>query len=117
MEPESTFPSRLRDLRTLAELESRELDRLAGRSEGHVSMIETGRRPNPELKTARALADVLGCSIGWLLAGEGEAPGLAEVQAAVARARAAARPVGAAHTASDFDVCPAPTLPAAGIGG
>lgn len=86
MGPRNTFSGRLRALRELAELDTRELDRLAKRGEGHVSMIETGRRVNPELATVKALADVLGCSLGWLLAGEGEAPTAGEVKAAVNRA-------------------------------
>lgn len=34
-------------------------------------MIETGRRENIERSTARALASVLNCRVGWLLEGEG----------------------------------------------
>lgn len=37
-------------------------------------MIETGRRTNIERDTARALAKALGCTVGWLLEGEGEPP-------------------------------------------
>lgn len=50
-------------------------------------MIETGRRKNIERETARALARVLGCTVGWLLEGEGAEPSAEEVKAAVERAR------------------------------
>ena len=52
-------------------------------------MIETGRRGNPTADTSRALAKALGCTVGWLIAGEGEAPSDDEIGAAVERARLA----------------------------
>ena len=71
-------------------LGTRELDRLAGLGEGHVSMIETGRRPSIEARTAVALAEVLGASLDWLLKGTGQAPSERRVRESVARARARA---------------------------
>ena len=37
-------------------------------------MIETRRRGNPTADTSRALVSALGCTVGWLVAGEGEPP-------------------------------------------
>jgi len=53
-------------------------------------MIETGRRPSIEAKTAVALAEVLGASLDWLLKGTGQAPSERRVRESVARARARA---------------------------
>lgn len=72
-------------------LAARELDRLAELGEGHVSMIETNRRPNIEARTATRLARVLGVSLDWLLGGSGPAPSPSEVTAAVKAARRRAR--------------------------
>lgn len=95
------------------DLSFRELDRLAKKTQGHAQAIASGTIPDPRQSTLRAFEDVLGASLDP----RNPMPSAADVLAAVARARSAARPVGADHTASDFDVCPAPTLPAAGIGG
>lgn len=52
-----------------------------------------------------AIANVLGCSMDWLVAGRGHAPTPNEIAAAVAQSRTSLpRPVGADHTASDFTV-------------
>lgn len=103
---------RLRQERQRANLSARELDGLAGLGAGHVSMIEGGRRTNITADTAFALSRVLGCSVGFLLAGEGDAPDAESVRAAVDRARGVdSRPVGADHTASDFTVDSDPTGP------
>lgn len=50
-------------------------------------MIETRRRGNPTADTSRALVSALGCTVGWLVAGEGEPPTDEEIRAAVAAAR------------------------------
>lgn len=68
----------------------RELDRLAGISEGMASQIIGGSASNPTVSTLRGLAGVLGCSVGWLSDGEGDAPSKREVSEAVAIARTAA---------------------------
>ena len=83
-------PERIALARSLAGIPRSDLDALAGLGRGHVSMIETGRRPNLEAKTAVALASVLGVTTDWLLTGEGKAPTKRAVHAAVERARAAA---------------------------
>lgn len=54
-------------------------------------MIETGRRDNPTIDTSKALARVLGCGVGWLVAGEGDPPTDAQVSAAVESARSERR--------------------------
>ena len=86
----STFGARVRYLREQVDgLACAELDRLADLHRGHVWQIEDGSRENPESKTVRALARVLGCSVGWLLDGEGKTPSGRTVRAAVAAAREA----------------------------
>lgn len=76
----------------------RELDRLADMGEGLASQIIGGYAINPTIATLRGYADVFGCTVGWLGAGEGTAPGKGAVIAAVqeARRRAAAAGVGVA---------------------
>lgn len=82
---------RLKHARELVDgLGQRELDRLSTLGMGHVSMIESGRRPNIEGATAVKLARVLGVSVDWLLTGEGDDPTADQVRAAVERARSAA---------------------------
>ncbi len=78
---------RLRRLRTVAGIGSRELDRLAGITESHSGLIEAGRRDNPTLATLDALATALGCSVGWLSKGEGAEPTQEQVAAAITSAR------------------------------
>lgn len=90
---------RLLQARALAsKLGCRELDRLAGLAEGHVSMIETGRRPNLEMSTATALVRVLGVSLDWLVSGVGPTPSARSVRMSVeaARSRYAPKTKGAA---------------------
>ena len=70
-------------------LSTRELDRLAGITEGHTSLIETGARPNIEARTAASLARVLGVSLDWLVTGAGKEPSERAVRSAVAAARVA----------------------------
>jgi transcriptional regulator with XRE-family HTH domain len=85
---------RVQEARALSELSQRDLDRLAGLSEGHVGMIESGRRENLEASTASRIAKVLGMTLEWLIDGTGEGPTPAKVRRAVASARnAAARKV------------------------
>lgn len=87
-------------------LSNRELDRLAGLHVGHVWQIEEGHRENPTRDTAEGISRALGCTLGWLLAGEGAPPTEGAVRAAVAAARAAVAraraPVSPGFTANDF---------------
>lgn len=67
-------------------------DDLAGRTPGHCQAIVRGTIRAAEAPTLVAYARAFGCTVGWLIAGEGDAPTDDEVRAAVARARAAELP-------------------------
>lgn len=77
----------LKAAREAAGLKARELDRLAGITEGHTSFIENGKIANPSTDTARALAHVLGLSLDYLLSGVGSPPTEGEIRTAVASAQ------------------------------
>jgi len=79
--------ARLQASRLLAKLSARELDRLAGKAEGHASLIEARKDSNVMAGTLQAYSEVLGCSLDWLIAGKGEPPTQEQVQVAVAVAR------------------------------
>ena len=87
MTTSTTFGQRLRELRLTAGLSCRGLDATAGLHSNHVAALE--HVDNCQAVTARKLADALGCTVGWLVAGEGEAPSAEDVRAAVERARSA----------------------------
>lgn len=73
------------------DLSGRELDRLAGLTEGHVSLIEAGTAGTAngiKTRTASALASVLGVSLDWLIDGDGDDPSVEAVRASVSDARA-----------------------------
>lgn len=85
--------ARLRACRTMVPgLSARELGALADLPSPTVSNIERAdpARPNEKIaaRTLLALARVLGTTVEYLVDGEGETPDPAEVNAAVARARA-----------------------------
>lgn len=80
---------RLQEARRLVDLSARELDRLAGTTPGHASLIESGVVSNVKLETAKGLARVLGVSLDWLVNGVGDPPSAESVQLAVDAARAA----------------------------
>lgn len=63
---------RLRSARSALGLSARELSRLAGLSPTHVSGLESGPRVHMEARVMAALAEVLGCSLDWLVRGVGE---------------------------------------------
>lgn len=52
----------------------RQLDRAAGRPQGHARQIICGKRKHIEVDTATAYADAIGCSLDWLIAGRGRKP-------------------------------------------
>lgn len=88
---------RVRQARRLVEgLTAAELSSLIGVSAGYIALLEAGTRSNPGSDIVTRLARVLGCSAGWLLTGEGQAPEAPEVRVAVARAREAHRGPAAA---------------------
>ena len=79
---------RIRRLRESVGMSARELSRLAGLpSHTHVAWIESAPKGAMKVRTAVAIAGVLGCSLDWLLIGRGKAPSSRAVRAAVARAR------------------------------
>lgn len=84
----SAVGARIREARELAGISARELDRLAGLSENHTSLLESVVR-DVRAETAVAVARTLGVSLDWLLVGEGKAPSERSVRAAVEAARAA----------------------------
>lgn len=80
-----TLGQRLRDARTARGLRVGELaalcklppdDKGEPRNVGpsHIAQIEGGKKDNPTAETAVALATALGCSLDWLLRGEGPPP-------------------------------------------
>lgn len=93
-----TVAERLTWARTVAEgvrpsgiprLSQRELSQLAGLSSRHVCSLEGGAlQGHMRADTAQALARVLGVRVSWLAYGEGRAPTLRAVVAAVAKAKA-----------------------------
>lgn len=84
----TTLAERLRTLREQGEVSGRELARLAGLAEPHISMIERGARPRIGAAVAEKIARTLGCSLDWLLLGQGEPPSADSIRTAIARARA-----------------------------
>ena len=88
-----TLAGRLARLRGVVspEMSARELARLAELSPSMVSFIESGSIRNPKLGTLRGIAGVLGCSLDWLSAGDGNEPSSRAVNEAVRAARAANR--------------------------
>jgi len=58
--------SRLKELRIEQKLKQEQVATAAGIERAYYSMLETGKR-TPSIKTAKALANVLGCSIDELL--------------------------------------------------
>lgn len=79
-----TLGDRVRELRDKAGISQRHLARLAGlKSERHIGLIESGERDTLTTDTLAKVATALGCTIGWLMAGEGRAPSVKRVRAAI----------------------------------
>jgi transcriptional regulator with XRE-family HTH domain len=57
----------VRRLRLRQDLTQEVLARRAGVTQGHLSKIESGERPNPSVATLKRLARALGASVGELL--------------------------------------------------
>ncbi len=72
--PSAGIGQRLRRLRLAKKLGSRELARVAGLSEQHVSAIELRSNLRVWPDPIEKLAKVLGCEPQWLLFGTGTAP-------------------------------------------
>lgn len=88
MTPATTIAERLRKTREAAKIGSSELDKLAGLSIGHVSVIEGRKNQSIDASTAAKLAHALGVSLEWLITGEGQAPTLRAIKAAATKAAA-----------------------------
>lgn len=69
-----TFVDRLRAARRLRGLRAVGVDRLAGLSEGHTALLESGVRAAPAAETCAKLAAALGCTLDWLVCGIGQGP-------------------------------------------
>lgn len=67
----TSFGDRVRAARTARAMGSRELDRLAGLTEGHVAVLEQ-RRTGAQIGTASKLAAALGVGTLWLMTGAGK---------------------------------------------
>lgn len=79
--------ARLRWLRESVGASAREIDRLAGLHECHLSVLENAKHDRVSAKTLTALAGVYGVSLDWLIRGIGEPPLEEHVRKAVDRAR------------------------------
>jgi transcriptional regulator with XRE-family HTH domain len=80
---------RLREARNLVEgLSAKEVDRLAGITEGHTWLIEKSKTGNAETKTLDKIARVFGFTLDYLIRGEGSSPAPEEIRASVQAARA-----------------------------
>lgn len=88
-----TMGARLRKLRSIAGLTTRELAQLAGlASAGHVSMLESGERADRvAARTAIDLARVLGVSVPYLVDGTGTRPGDVDIVDAATAAKEASK--------------------------
>lgn len=73
METSKDIADRLKLARSRLGISARELDRRAGLTQGHTSLIETGER-SIEAATAAKLATALGVSLDWLVMGRGVGP-------------------------------------------
>jgi transcriptional regulator with XRE-family HTH domain len=94
---------RIKQARCLAKIAARELDRLAGITEGHTSLIESGHVADATSQTLVKIARVLGVSLDWLVSGFGDGPTTDTVIAAVAVARNPAPASGALPDAEDAE--------------
>jgi len=83
----SPLGERLRQTRERAGIAARELDRIAGITEGHTTLIESGRRRDISGRTLASLAEALGAESRWLLGGVGKEPTDDDLLRAVEAAR------------------------------
>jgi transcriptional regulator with XRE-family HTH domain len=84
-----SFGGRVDSLRELVpDMSLREVDRLAGLTEGMTQQYVSGSKVEPRKSTSTALAAVFGCTWIWLFSGEGKAPRREDVIRAVEAARA-----------------------------
>ncbi len=98
--------SRLKRVRELAGASRRELSVLAGLSQAHLGMIERNPGASPTAETVEKVAEVLGITLDWLIAGKGADPLAADLKAALKAARARG-PKGEEHRAGQLRRAPA----------
>lgn len=82
-----TVGQRLRAARELAGISAKDLDRLAGNSEGHQWVLEKLEEATAVAKTLDGVCTVLGLSLDYVVRGQGRKPTKKTVSAAVAAAR------------------------------
>jgi transcriptional regulator with XRE-family HTH domain len=87
--PPSDLSGRLEFARKSGGLSSRRLSALAGIAQAAAGMIERGVVPTPTTETVVKIANVLGVTLDWLIAGVGPEPEPEAIRAAVAAAEAA----------------------------
>jgi transcriptional regulator with XRE-family HTH domain len=78
---------RIRLVRELGGISSRELSRLSGLAPPHVWMIETGEIQRPDAITLLRIARTTGCRLDWLIAGGAPTPTREIIRASIAAAR------------------------------
>ena len=83
----NSFSARLSRLRRVAGLSQRELDRLAGITEGHSNALERDPRHGVTAAIVTRLAAVFGVTIDWLYCGKGPTPSDSDIMRAVQRTR------------------------------
>ena len=79
----------------MAGLPARRLAELCGLANSYIAMLESGERQHPGSNATSQLARVLGCSLEWLIDGNGKEPSERVVKAAVRRAQPDPQPPSA----------------------
>lgn len=76
-------------MREIGGLSARRLSDLANVAEASAAQIERGFTQSPRTETIAKLAQVLGASLDWLIAGAGDPPDAEAIAVAIAKAEAA----------------------------
>lgn len=84
-----TIGDRIKQARVSAGASRAELADAAGLNRTAIYYLEKGQRTNPTTRTLQALASALGCSLEWLLTGEGVRPTAGGAREAINAAKAA----------------------------
>ena len=67
-----SLPERLKYQRWKSALSLRQLEKASGVSRNTISLIESGRTPDPGVGTVERIAEALGVKPGWLAFGKGK---------------------------------------------
>lgn len=81
--PDSSFATRLKELRTASGLSQRALAKASGVAQAGISALESGMTAAPDLSTIRRLADALGTTVAALTGDADEAPLAAPLPAGI----------------------------------